>query len=228
MAKILVVEDDEDLLTLIKDRLTAEKFVVEAVEDGRDAMAQLDAIEFDAIVLDWNIPGMSGIDVLRAFRARGGSTPVIMLTGKKEVPDKLNGLDSGADDYIGKPFDLRELISRLRAILRRPAAIQSDVFNVRDITLDSANHKLTRKGKSIHLKPKDFALLEFFMRHPDQIFSSDALLERVWQNDSEASNQALRVAISRIRKALEDNDSEDGSDSIIENVSRVGYRLRRD
>lgn len=228
MAKILVVEDDEDLLTLIKDRLTAEKFIVEAVEDGRDAMAQLDAVVFDAVVLDWNIPGLSGIEVLRAFRSKGGNTPVIMLTGKKDLPDKLNGLDSGADDYIAKPFDLRELISRLRAILRRPSAIQSDVFQVRNITLDCANHKLSKNGKSVHLKPKDFALLEFFMRHPDQVFSSDALLERVWQNDSEATNQALRVAISRIRKALEDGDDEGSADSIIENVSRVGYRLRRD
>ena len=228
MAKILVVEDDEDLLTLIKDRLTAEKFIVEAVEDGRDAMAQLDAVVFDAVVLDWNIPGLSGIEVLRAFRSKGGNTPVIMLTGKKDLPDKLNGLDSGADDYIAKPFDLRELISRLRAILRRPSAIQSDVFQVRNITLDCANHKLSKNGKPVHLKPKDFALLEFFMRHPDQVFSSDALLERVWQNDSEATNQALRVAISRIRKALEDGDDEGSADSIIENVSRVGYRLRRD
>jgi len=224
MAKILVVEDDDDFAMTLVDGLTLERHTVERAADGAECVELLRLAEYDVIVLDWNLPGMQGIDVLRTFRAGGGKTPILMLTGKGTVQDKEQGLDTGADDYLTKPFDMRELVARVRALLRRREVVSSNTLQARDIVLDPVKHRVTKGGASVHLLPRDFALLEFFMRHPDEVFPADTLLARVWQFESEASAEGLRAAIRRIRKAL-DGD-EDLSNSIIENISRVGYRLR--
>lgn len=224
MAKILVVEDDEDFANTIVDGLSLERFTVEHSASGTDCIELLKLAEYDVIVLDWQLPGMTGIEVLKQFRAQGGKTPILMLTGKGEIQDKEKGLDTGADDYLTKPFDMRELVARIRALLRRTTVATSNTLTVRDIVLDPGKHRVTKGGKEVHLLPRDFALLEFFMRHPDEVFPADTLLARVWQYDSEASPEGLRAAIRRIRKAVD--GGEDLSQSIIENISRVGYRLR--
>jgi DNA-binding response OmpR family regulator len=224
MAKILIVEDDDDFATTLIDGLTLERHTVERASTGTEGAEILRVAEYDVIVLDWNLPGMDGIDVLKSFRAGGGKTPVLMLTGKGAISDKAQGLDTGADDYLTKPFDMRELVARVRALLRRREVVSTNTLQVRDIVLDPVKHRVTKGGESVHILPRDFALLEFFMRHPDEVFPADTLLARVWQFESEASAEGLRAAIRRIRKAL-DGD-EDLSKSIIENISRVGYRLR--
>ncbi len=224
VAKILLVEDDEDLSAMIVEWLHNERHLVETAYDGNHGMDLLKLSQYDLVVLDWDLPGMHGIDILRQFRANGGNTPIIMLTGKGSISEKEMGLDSGADDYVPKPFSIKELAARIRALLRRPAPTTSNVLKVRDIGLDAAKYRVTKSGTEVHLLPRDFALLEFFMRHPDEVFSADTLLARVWQSDSEASLEALRTAIKRIRKKLDTSENE--TESVIENIPRIGYRLR--
>jgi len=224
LAKILLVEDDVDLAMTIGDGLTAERHTVETFNDGLDGHDTLKMTEYDVIVLDWDLPGMAGIDILKNFRAAGGNTPVIMLTGKGEIAEKEQGLDSGADDYVTKPFNLKELAARIRSLLRRPPLSQSNVLKHGNLTLDPTKFRITRGENELRLLPRDFALLEFLMRHPNEIFSVDTLLSRVWQYDSDATPEGLRGAIRRIRKVVDESD--DLSKSVIENISRVGYRLR--
>jgi len=224
MAKILVVEDDIDFALTVEHALENANYTVEMVHDGNSAMEYLRQSQYDIIILDWQLPDMEGIEILSKFRARGGVTPVLMLTGKSQIRDKEIGLDGGADDYLTKPFDSRELVARIRALLRRQTVAPTNSLQAGDLVLDPTKHKLTKAGKDVHLQPRDFALLEFMMRHPDEIFSAEALLTRVWHQDSDASTAGLRAAIVRIRKVI-DNDGDDEK-SLIENVARVGYRIR--
>lgn len=224
MAKILVVEDDVDFALTVEHALQTANHTVEMVHDGGSAMEYLRQSQYDIIILDWQLPDMEGIDILSKFRARGGATPVLMLTGKSQIRDKEVGLDGGADDYLTKPFDSRELVARIRALLRRQSVAPSSTLCAGDVVLDPNKHRLTKAGKEVHLQPRDFSLLEFLMRHPDEIFSAEALLTRVWHQDSDASSAGLRAAIVRIRKVI-DTDGDDAK-SLIENVARVGYRMR--
>lgn len=224
MAKILVVDDDKELASMVQSWLESEHHVVETIHDGAEALMQLGVTQYDVIVLDWDLPGLPGVEVCKRFRSQRGTTPIIMLTGKKSIEEKESGLDSGADDYLTKPFNVKELTARLRAILRRPQAMVNELLQVGDIVLDSSKYRVTKAGKEIHLVPKDFALLEFFMRHPDQVFSTDAILQRVWHSDSESTSDAIRTSVKRIRQKLDDGS--DDSKSIIENIPKVGYRLR--
>jgi len=225
MAKILLVEDDVDLSTMISARLEAENHIVEVAHDGRVGYDYMMLTKYDVIILDWNLPTMEGVDVLKEYRKNGGASPVIFLTGRDEISEKEVGLDSGADDYLTKPFNTRELSARIRALMRRPEAVAREVFTSGDLSLDASNHRLTKNGKDAKLQPKDFSLLEFFMRNPDRPFSPDALLQRVWHADSDASIDGLRAAIKRIRKVIDGSSSED--DSYIETMPRVGYRFKK-
>jgi DNA-binding response OmpR family regulator len=223
MAKILIVDDDVDLSSNLKKWLTKEQHVVELVHTGGDAIKLMEAVPYEAVILDWQLPDTTGLDLCKHYRSIGGTASVLMLTGRSAVTDKLAGLDSGADDYLTKPFDLREVSARLRAILRRPqATVQPTVLSARDVVLDPVKHEVRKDGKLLRLLPIDFALLSFFMRHPNTVFSADALLERVWTTDSEATSDSLRCAIRRIRQSIDT----DGEESMIETISKVGYKLR--
>lgn len=224
MSKILLVEDDQDLSDMIAGWLKSERYTVEVAYDGDIAREILKISSFDVVVLDWDLPGCTGIEILREFRENGGSTPVIMLTGKSTITDKETGLDIGADDYLTKPFNIKELGARVKALLRRPTLMNSSVLKAGDIELDSSKHRILRGGQEVHLLPRDFALLEFLLRHKDQVFSAEALIARVWESDSDASPEGLRTAIKRIRKKIDDGTEDD--QSLIENIPRVGYRLR--
>jgi DNA-binding response OmpR family regulator len=224
VAKILMVEDNLDLATIVADCLRTERHVVEAVTDGQEALEYLRIAQFELVLMDWELPGLSGVEVIKQYRAAGGKTPIIMLTGKSSVDDKEIGFDVGADDYLPKPFDTRELVVRVRALLRRQPTSNTNLLKIGDLELDPVKFRLTKAGQHAHLTPKDFSLLEFFMRHPDEIFSAEQLIARVWDFDSEASSEGLRVAIRRIRKVVDTTDS--AADSLIENIARVGYRLR--
>jgi DNA-binding response OmpR family regulator len=224
MAKILFVEDDASLAEMVVEWLKFEHHAVEWVNEGGGGLERLRFGKYDVAILDWNLPGVSGLDICRQHRAQGGNTPIIMLTAMTTVTNKETGLDSGADDYLTKPFSVKELAARIRAVLRRPASAPSNILKARNLTLDPGKHKVTKDGAEIHLLPREFALLEFFMRHPEEVFSSDALLQRVWHYDSEATSEAVRTCLKRLRKKIDESDDENAS--IIETVPRVGYRLR--
>ncbi len=221
MAKILVVEDDADTAAMIRTFLVFERHVVEMIADGTEALAHLKTFPYDLIIMDWQLPGTNGVDVCKEFRNRRGVTPILMLTGKHTVGDKEAGLDSGADDYLTKPFDLRELGARIRALLRRTPQLvaSSSLFEAGYLSLDVAKHEVKSKGEVIELGPREFQLLEFLMRHPNQVFAHDVLLNHVWSSQSEATEEALRTAMKRLRKKV-DPDGE-----VLRNVHGVGYIL---
>lgn len=221
MAKILLVEDELALSEVVVDSLEAQQHIVEHVSNGREAISRLKFYQYDLVILDWNLPELDGIEVCRQFRQAGGMTPVIMLTGKREVDDKEAGLDAGADDYLTKPFHLKELGARVRALLRRPAQAVSAVLSARDVTLCPTTHKVSKAGQPVSLLPKEFALLEFLLRHPNQVFSAETLIERLWPADSESSSNTIRTYVNRIRNKVDSQDEP----SLIATVHGIGYRL---
>lgn len=224
MAKILLVEDDKNVASTVQQWLEHEHYRLEVVEDGVSALELLTSYEYDVVVLDVSLPRMSGFDVCKKYRESGGQARVLMLTGRRTVAEREEGLDLGADDYLTKPFDLKELSARIRALLRRPGAVKGNLLKAGDLILDPTAFKLTRDGKDIHLPKMEFALLEFLMRHPGQVFSSEALLERVWTSDSERSSETIRTCVKKLRDKI---DAE-GKPSIIKNIHGVGYKLETD
>jgi len=221
MAKILVVEDETDLAIPVRDWLTREQHLVELVDNGTAALEQLRVYKFDLIVLDLMIPGVNGMEVCRKFRNDGGATPILMLTAKSGVDDKEAGLDAGADDYLTKPFHLKELSARVRALLRRHSQPTSRELKVGELVLDVVSRRVTLKGEEIHFVPREFSLLEFLMRHPNQVFSAEALLDRVWASDTLASPDTIRTYIKILRKKL----GGEGKESFIRTVHGVGYKI---
>lgn len=221
MAKILLAEDDEVLAQAIARWLTNEGHICEHVNDGLEAVMRLETYTYELIILDWGLPKVEGIEVLSKHRKAGGKTPVLFLTGKGGIDDKLTGFQSGADDYLTKPFDGRELQARVSALLRRPHQMHGNALKAGTLELLPSVHSVRFKGKKIPLVPREYALLEFFMRHPKQLFKPDKLLDVVWKNDSEASYEALTTCIKRLRKKLD----REGEPSIIKNVHGVGYGL---
>lgn len=222
--KLLLVEDDENMASTILTWLKAERYEVMHSSDGREGFDLLKNGSFDAAILDYELPGITGIEICKQYRAAKGVVPILMLTGRSQVNDRIDGLDAGADDYLTKPFSLKELSARLRALIRRPAGVVSSILEVGEITLDPVKYRVLKRGVEVQLMPREFALLEFFMRNADVVFSAEALLQRVWPNEGDATQDALRNAIKRLRKKLD--DGEDESSSVIENIPRVGYRLR--
>lgn len=221
MPKILVIEDDAGLNRMIREWLTFERNDVDYAENGRDGLEKLQCYEYDCVILDWELPEMNGLEVLQKFRSQGKPTPVLMLTGKSTIVDKEQGLDSGADDYLTKPFHMKELSARLRALMRRVAVNVSNIVEAKGIRLDSASFRVKRGEEDIQLMPKEFALLEFLMRHADQVFSAETLLNRVWSSDSEATIDAITTCIKRIRKKID----REGEVSVIKTVHGVGYKF---
>lgn len=202
VSKILLVEDDIKAVEDLSDWLKREGHTVDTVLRGTDALEWLKTYEFDVIILDWNLPDLDGVSVCRLYRLSGGQTPIIILTGRSETDSKEMGLDSGADDYLVKPPDLRELSARIRALLRRSSSVTPSVLRSGDITLMPASRKVSYKGEAIDLSPREYAVLEFLMRHPGIVFSAADLLDRVWKSDSEASYHTVRVCINRLRQKL--------------------------
>jgi two-component system, OmpR family, response regulator len=222
LAKILLVEDDKLLSNNIREWLTMQNHTVEAIHNGRDAIDMLKTYRYDAIILDWGLPGADGIDVLKAFRDAGGKSPVLFLTGKDKTDDKAAGLDSGADDYLTKPFHIKELSARLRALLRRPPDEELAVVKVRDLEINFSQHTVTRDSQPIKLMRKEYALLEFLARHPNTTFSAEAIIERVWPADRDINPLSLRTYVTRLRAKLDDKSQKE---SIIETVHGEGYKL---
>ncbi len=221
MAKILLVEDDKRLCQLITDLLGFEQFVVEVVHDGQEGLDRLKLYDYDLIILDWELPKLAGVEICKAFRNGGGQASVLMLTGKSAIAEKESGFDAGADDYLTKPFDSRELLARIRALLRRAPAFKSQIMTFGDLTLDAAGHRFLVADTEVPLLPKEFMLLEYILRNPNQVFSQEMLLNKIWSSESDASALAVRSCIKRIRRKLEDH----GSKFTLKAVYGVGYRF---
>ncbi len=221
MAKILVVEDQPEQAETVKEWLERDHHQVEIASDGDEASFLLSTYAYDIVLLDWDLPKLSGLEVLRRYRNGGGKAHLIMLTGKRDIDSKELGLDGGADDYLTKPFEPRELSSRIRAVQRRPTLGSDNILRCGPILLDVSKGKVVKGSEEVQLMPQEYALLEFLMRHPQQIFSADALLNHVWKSASDATGIAVRTSIMRLRKKLQI----EGKPPFISTVHGIGYRL---
>lgn len=223
MPRLLLVEDDVELADAVEIWLKREDYCVDMVSNGADGLGRLLSSSYDLAVLDVNLPGMNGLDILHQFRKQGGTIPVLILTARTAVEEKEAGLDTGADDYLTKPFNLKELSARLRSLMRRgQGQLHSNIMRNADIELDLITHRVTRNGRELDLRPRELALLEFLMRYPGEIFSVDVILDRVWPTESEATIDSVRSAFYRIRQEIDGDDAK----SLIETIPKVGYRLR--
>ena len=216
--RILVVEDEPKLGGLIKRGLEEEGLAVDVTANGEDAVWMAGSTEYDVVVLDVMLPGLDGLEVCRRLRADGVWTPVLMLTARDAVGDRVAGLDSGADDYLVKPFSFDELLARLRALVRRGAAERPAVLEAGDLRLDPATREVRRGDERVALSPKEYALLETLMRRPGQALSRLQLLEHAWDDSYENRSNVIDVYVGYLRQKV-------GGDAI-ETVRGVGYRLR--
>lgn len=220
-ARILVVEDQAALARMTVGVLEEEGFEAESVGDGSEALASIDARPPDAIVLDVMLPGLDGLAVCRTLRDRGHLMPVIMLTARDAIPDRVRGLDAGADDYLVKPFAFEELLARLRALLRRETG-HDDALEVADLRLDPIGHTVTRAGRPLELTALEFRLLEFLMRHAGRVLTRDQIVAHVWGYDAEHSSKPVDVYVHYLRKKLDAT----GGSALLRTVRAVGYSLK--
>ncbi len=222
LPRVLVVEDEPAIAELIAVNLRHNGFAPTVVFDGAAAQVEVDAILPDVILLDWMLPGESGVQLARRWRQheRTKSVPLIMLTARTEESDKVQGLDAGADDYVTKPFSTQELLARLRAVLRRRAPeIVNDTVQAGVLSLDAATHRVTRDGQELKLGPTEFKLLHFFMKHPERVHTRGALLDRIWGDHVFIEERTVDVHVKRLREALGE------AGAMVETVRGAGYRL---
>jgi two-component system phosphate regulon response regulator PhoB len=221
---ILVVEDEAPLLMLLRYNLEKQGFRVDEAADGEEALARIAEGRPDLVLLDWMLPALSGIEVCRQLRRRPGTRdlPIIMVTARTEDQDAVRALDTGADDYIAKPFAMDGLMARIRALLRRSGAVAArGVLSWRDLVLDQDAHRVSRAGRPLHLGPTEYRLLEFLMQHPGRVFSREQVLDAIWGRDIHVEPRTVDVHIRRLRKAVNGPDEED----IIRTVRAAGYAL---
>ena len=220
--RLLVVEDDPAMASVLQRALLREGYAVDLADSGSEALWHARANPYDGIVLDAMIPAPDGFEVCRRLRSEGCWAPVLMLTARDAVTDRVRGLDAGADDYLTKPFALAELQARLRAITRREPRERPVVLRVGDLTLDPVNHEVTRGSAAVELTPKEFALLQELMRHPGEVLSRTYLIEHVWDFAYEGASNVVDVYVRYLRDKVD--RPFDRAD--IETVRGVGYRLR--
>ena len=223
--KILLVEDDKGLVELVRYNLEKEGFDVVQTDDGEDAMVLAEEENPDLVILDWMIANLSGIEVCRRLRRKASTAnlPIIILTARAEEGDRIRGLETGADDYITKPFSPRELVARIRAVLRRlRPALQGGSLDYAGIVMDTAAHKVVRDGAPVVLGPTEFRLLRHFLEHPGRVFSREQLLDAVWGRDVYVEQRTVDVHIRRLRKAI---NADDVLPDVIRTVRSAGYAL---
>lgn len=220
--RLLIAEDQKDLNKVLTKRLSAEGYSVDSCADGEDALCYLAAGEFDAVILDIMMPKKSGLEVLREMRNGGDVTPVLLLTARDSVSDRVTGLDAGADDYLVKPFAFEELLARLRVLTRVAAGSATNIFSVGDLSLDAARRIVTRGGREIELSPKEFDILEYLLRHRDTVLSREKIENHVWNFDYSGGTNVVDVYIRYLRKKIDD----DFDKKLIHTVRGKGYVLR--
>lgn len=224
--KVLIVEDEPKLAAALKKGLQREGYAVDTAGNSDDGLDAALSGEYGVMVLDRMLPGsMEGLEVCRRMRSEGISTPVIMLTAMDAVGERISGLDAGADDYLVKPFAFEELVARIRALLRRPEGTKASILQVGDLTLDTATHQVRRGGKLIPLSVKEFALLQYMMRHPDQVLSKNALIANVWDFDADILDNTVEVYIGYLRAKI---DKPFPGPKFIHTIRGFGYRLGAD
>lgn len=221
---ILLAEDQKDLNKIINKRLSVEGYSVDSCFDGEEVSDFTAAASYDCIIMDIMMPKKDGLTVLREMRQRGDSTPVLLLTAKDTVQDKVTGLDLGADDYLVKPFAFEELIARIRVITRKASGNSSNVFHIADLTLDVASHSVTRGGAAISLSAKEFALLEYMMRNKGLVLSREKIENNLWNYDYVGGTNAVDVYIRYLRKKIDDGRDK----KLIHTVRGAGYVLKEE
>ena len=219
--RILIIEDDEGISKVLRRALVYEGYQVDTALDGESGLNLNRDNHPDLVVLDWMLPGMDGLEVCRRLREIG-SVPILMLTAKEALEDRIHGLDAGADDYMVKPFELDELLARVRALLRRTQVERAPVLSFGDLSLDTSTRQATRKNRVIMLTAKEYDLLELFMRHPRQVLTRELIFDRVWGYDFGGESNVLDVYIRYLRQKLESQ----GESRRIHTVRSVGYVLR--
>jgi two-component system, OmpR family, copper resistance phosphate regulon response regulator CusR len=203
--RILVIEDEEEIADFIVRGLREEAYTVESAANGEDAWHQLEHGPWDLVLLDWSLPGSDGLTLLRRFRQAGHTTPVLFVTARDAVSDKVRGLDSGADDYICKPFDYEELLARVRALSRRQTDVTTTVLTHAGVRVDLATHRAERAGQRLDLTAKEHGLLVFLLRHPDEVLSRTRIYEHVWDDRYDGISNTLEFHVMELRRKLEAN-----------------------
>ncbi len=219
--KILIVEDNQRLAGYIKKALEQKSYSVDCVYDGESGERRAEFGEYDAVILDVMLPKKDGVSVCRDLRERDVNLPIIMLTAKGELDDKIDGLDSGADDYLVKPFELNELLARIRALLRRPKEKKAEILIAKDIVIDNAKHNITKKGETLSLTLKEYAVLEYLIRNKNQVLTRDQILEHCWDFAFDSFSNIVDVYIKQLRKKLSSNN-----EKYIKTIRGVGYQFQ--
>jgi DNA-binding response OmpR family regulator len=219
--RVLVVEDELQIAQFIRQGLTEAGYAVDLAMDGQEGQAYTRAAAYDVIVLDLMLPKLSGLAVLKQLRECGITTPVLLLTARDAIEDRVAGLDAGADDYLVKPFAFAELLARIRALLRRPPIQQASLLQVDDLALDTIRREVHRAGQLIELSPREFALLEYLMRHPNQVLTRTQIAEHVWNFDFLNESNVVDVYIGYLRRKIDRGSQR----PLIQTLRGVGYRL---
>lgn len=222
--RILLIEDDENITELVRYNLERSDYEVECTADGEEGLMRATDETPDIVLLDWMLPNLSGLEICRRLRRNPetANVPIIMLTARSEEPDRIRGLETGADDYVTKPFSPKELIARMQAVLRRVRpALAGEQLTFEDITLDNVSHRVTRNGRLVHLGPTEYRLLRHFMENAGRVFSREQLLDSVWGHDVYVEPRTVDVHIRRLRKAM----NEKGDPDYIRTVRSAGYAL---
>lgn len=220
--RVLVVEDERRLAAIIKRGLLEEGYSVDTVYDGEEALYMAETTPFDLIILDVMLPRKDGIEVCKALRAKKVNVPILMLTARDTVEDRVKGLDSGADDYLVKPFAFAELQARIRALLRREAQPKTQKLQAGDLVMDTLTRELSRGQRKIELTAKEHAILEYFMRHPGAVITRTMLEENAWDYEFDSMSNIIDVYVRRLRGKID----ADGEESLIQTVRGAGYRLK--
>ncbi|HUI09301.1 MAG TPA: response regulator transcription factor [Bacteroidota bacterium] len=222
--KILVVEDEKKVARFIQAGLEEENYDVETVHDGEAGLQAAVDGSYDLLIVDVMLPRMNGLQLTTSYRRSGGATPILILTAKTSTEDKVSGLDSGADDYLTKPFAFAELLARIRSLLRRGALEKSTILSIGDLELDTVTHKAKRAGKTIDLTVKEYALLEFFLRNKERVLSRSIISEHIWEYNFDTGTNLIDVYVNHLRSKIESGF--DGK--LIHTVRGVGYALREE
>ena len=221
-ANILIVEDELKLARFIELELSAEGYAIMVAHDGLNALIMIRESNPDMILLDWMLPGMSGVEICRRLRSTGNKTPIIFLTARDEISDRVAGLDAGANDYMVKPFSIEELLARIRAHLRQTQSENANLLEFEDLKLDRLTRQVFRGARSIDLTAKEFDLLEYLLSHPRQVFTRDQILEQVWGYDFMGDSNIIEVYIRYLRLKLEEQKEQ----RLVHTIRGVGYVVR--
>ena len=205
--RILLVEDEPRMANVIAKGLREQAYAVDLAEDGDAALYQASINDYDLIVLDVLIPQRDGFEVCRELRSRGDTTPILMLTARAAVDDRITGFDAGADDYLTKPFSFRELVARVRALLRRDAQLRPDIYQLEDLIVDSGSHRVSRAARTIELTAKEYALLEYLVRRAGQLVSRSEIAAHVWDDSFDPFSNSIEVYMNRLRKKIDEDHS---------------------